>query len=348
MESYKYTHPFNEFKILSAYGRIKQILQGELPFPQTLELYISNRCNHKCKGCHSKEFFGLKSPFMEIQLFKEIIGQLSSLGLEGIDFSGGGEPLLHPDFNAMIEFVVKKGVKAGLVTNGIFINRKSDKMLIENLSFIRLALDAANKKTYKRIHGYDDFPLLIENIRHLIKQKRKFNSCITIGLKFLISKMNYSEIFPAAQFAKSLGVDYVQFKLLKGSAKYNLSDSIQKEIDASLQKTSLLSTKEFFVVGSIKQAGRMRASCKLSLLHPAIDVSGNLYICNYFHHRKRAHRIGNLNRNSFEEIWLSKSHKEAIKNIKKVECNLFDCGFQKYAKIVNEAMGKNKMHLEFI
>ena len=40
----------------------------------------------------------------------------------------------------------------------------------------------------------DDFSKLLDNIKLLIHEKRKNTSNITIGLKFLISKVNYNEI----------------------------------------------------------------------------------------------------------------------------------------------------------
>lgn len=348
MQNYQQIQPFNEFKILSAYEKIKQILQGKLPYPTTAEFYISNRCNHNCLGCHSKDFLRLKSPFMEIGLFKNCVEQLSKVGLEGIDFSGGGEPLLHPDFNEMIEFTNKKGIKSGLITNGIFLKGKSNKRFIENLSFARIAFDASTGKTYKMIHGYDDYSVLIKNIKDLIKQKYRYNSSITIGLKFLISRINYGQILPAAQFARNLGADYIQFKPIMNTKRFDIQNPlIINKIEESFELARRLSTKEFSVVTSLEKT-KTKTKCVLSPLHPAIDTLGNVYVCNFFHYRKKTHSIGDLNKNSFNEIWLSKRHKNAIKNIRNRECNLCDCNFKKYMGIINEAIVKNRAHLEFI
>lgn len=60
--------------------------------------------------------------------------------------TGGGDPLLYPQFNAYIRFLVKNNLKIGLITNGININEIIDKELINKFAWIRIS---ANVYDYK-------------------------------------------------------------------------------------------------------------------------------------------------------------------------------------------------------
>ncbi len=338
--------PFEGIKILSCYDRLRQILKGEMPIPKTVEFFISNYCNHSCIDCHSEVLRQFNPIFLELKKFKEIINEISELGVEGVEISGGGEPLLHPNFIELIEYPNLKKVKVGLITNGINIKKSTIGSLVSNLLFIRFALDAADRKTYQRIHGKDNYYKLLDNIRNLVEEKKRRNLDITIGLKFLISKINYKEIIKASILAKKLNVDYIRFKCIRNSA-YELSDLEIKNVENLIEDAKLISDNSFKILNSIRLIP-IESKCYLTPIHPCIDASGKVYLCPYFQHRMGSHRIGDLYKNSFREIWSSKYHQKAIENIIIEDCNIYDCPFGLSMEIISEAIIKNKMHLEFI
>jgi MoaA/NifB/PqqE/SkfB family radical SAM enzyme len=54
---------------------------------------------------------------------KECISQFHQIGLSGVEFTGGGEPTLHPQFNEIVEFCYDIGLKVGLCTNGAKLDK---------------------------------------------------------------------------------------------------------------------------------------------------------------------------------------------------------------------------------
>lgn len=338
--------PFEQLKILSHYEKIKEIISGKIPRPYTLELFISYRCNHSCIGCHSKHLFNLNPPFLKFKEFKEKIDELQTVGIKSIEISGGGEPLLNPDFTQFIKYINKRGIKVSLITNGTIFSEKIIQALVNNLIFIRIAFDAACPETYKKIHLVDDYQNLLKNIGKLVKAKERYKSKIMIGLKYLISKINADEVIEAARQAKELGVDYLQFKALRNN-KYSIPNSGLEKINRLIDQAKALSTERFYIHGSLFRSP-IKHRCYLTPLHPCIDASANIYLCYLYQHRKKSHIIGNLYNDSFREIWFSKIHKEAMRNIIPRECNIYDCMFQRYNRIVDEVILKDRMHIEFI
>jgi len=340
-------NPVSHYKILSCYDKITQVLKGEMPIPRTLEFFISNVCNHKCVGCHSKTLHASKHKFLEAKKIKEVIDEAKKLGIKGIELSGGGEPLLHPDILDIITYINEQGLKVGLLTNGSVITDKSVATLIDNLLFIRVAFEGADSESYKLIHGVDHFDTIVKNVGKLVEAKEKKKSKITIGLKALISQLNYNLIFEIAKAARSLDVDYVQFKALRKSEQ-GIPEGMIGFVEESIKNAgNFFNDGSFQVLGGIQKT-QVKGRCFLNPLHPLIGADGNVYLCAFFQHRMDTHKIGNINKNTFEEIWFSDRHIKAFKSTDPEKCKMFDCPFHAPVEFIKEAIIKDNMHLEFI
>lgn len=336
--------PITGYKILSCYKEIKNILRGNIIPPRTVEFFISDVCNHNCIGCHSKELHQTRTPFLKFETAKKVIDECAIMGVEGVELSGGGEPLLYPKLAELAQYINNKGLKAGLITNGIPFNNKKAGIL-RDLLWIRIALDAGSRKTYKMIHGKDDFLKLIQNITMLVDYKKMHNLNVTIGLKYLIYRENSYELMEAAKLAKKLKVDYIQFKPVRNTSDHNIHDI--NTIRMTLNRCKELSNDKFMVIGGIEKSA-IKQRCVLNMIHPLIDASGNVYLCAFFQHRTKTHYIGNVYQQSFNEIWYSEKHRQAFLSTDFNECNLFDCPFHPANELVREAIIKGKMHLEFV
>ena len=86
--------------------------------------------------------------------------------------------------------------------------------------------------------------------------------------------------------------------------------------------------------------------CWLSPLHVVVDPNGDLFICCYYRHRIKDHRIGNIFEKNLHDIWYSFEHYSKIRKIKKELCELYDCRFIRYNEIMEGALEKGQ--LDFI
>lgn len=336
--------PIGAMKILSCYREVKQILDGGMPVPRTLEFFLSNACNHACGGCHSRHLHRLKHKFIDFEKLKEIVSDFAELGGEGIEISGGGEPLLYPQLIPAVAFMRSKGLKVGIFSNGTLLDRKLSKFLMENLLFLRVAFDAATRETYRKMHGRDEFEKLKKNMKQLMKFRKDGGA--TVGAKFLVSTWNWQELHDAAVLAGDLGLDYFQFKTLRDS-RFTPKGAVLKKAMAEAERARELTNGNYQVFGSLektKPAGR----CFLNPLHPVIDATGAMYLCAFFHHRKQSHKIGSVYEKSLPEIWYSERHFKAFKTTKPKECAVFDCPFHEAGALAKEWIVENRKHLEFI
>lgn len=358
--------PIGAMKILSCYHEVQQILAGKMPVPRTMEFFLSNVCNHACAGCHSRYMHKDEDRFLDFDILKEVVSDFAELGVEGVEISGGGEPLMYPQIIPAIAFMRGQGLKVGMFTNGTLLTDELAEFLVENVLFLRIAFDAGTRETYKKIHGRDDFEKLADNLRTLISYKRKKGSAgepaagakqksratdtrfgtATVGAKYLVSTKNWMELSQAAALAKEIGLDYLQFKALRDS-KFTLKGETLKKAKAEAEKARALSDDDFQVFGSLEKT-KVIGRCFLNPIHPVVDAKGDMYLCAFFHHRKDTHRIGNIYEKSFPEIWYSERHFEAFRSTKPKECAIFDCPFHEAAILARSWIVENHKHLEFI
>lgn len=345
--------PIGAMKILSCYREIQQILAGKMPVPRTMEFFLSNTCNHACAGCHSRYMHKARNRFLDFDVMKEVVTDFAELGVEGVEVSGGGEPLMYPQIIPALAFMRSKGLKVGMFSNGTLITGELSEFLVQNLLFLRIAFDAATPETYKKIHGRDDFDRLIGNLKRVIDCRSKGGGSkkprigqATVGAKYLVSTRNWQELTRAAALAREIGLDYLQFKALRASRFTLKGDTLEKAREEA-EKAKELSGDNFQVFGSLHKT-RPIGRCFLNPIHPVIDANGDMYLCAFFHHRQDEHKIGNVYEKSFPEIWYSERHFQAFRSTKLKECAVFDCPFHEAAVLARDWIVDNRKHLEFI
>jgi len=75
------------------------------------------RCNLSCAYCNEYDDFSKPVP---VETMYERIDRLGQLGTTIVTISGG-EPLLHPDLDLIIARIRKRGIIAGMITNGYLL-----------------------------------------------------------------------------------------------------------------------------------------------------------------------------------------------------------------------------------
>jgi len=186
-------------------------------------------CNHKCVMCWRQQLTKMQRKeltknFQENKLnlddYKQLINSLPKT-VKKIELVGAGEPLMFSDIKKLIRFIKQKKYSCSLITNGVFLNKSIRQILIaSNWDYIRVSLHAGTEKTYKKIHGKDDFKNVIGNIKALLKERK--NKLPYIKLLFVIQKQNFHEIKNFVTLAEKIGVDEIEFDYLTPNSKKEL------------------------------------------------------------------------------------------------------------------------------
>src|SRR5262249_29438550 len=88
--------------------------------PLLVHLVPMRRCNLACAYCN--EYDAVSQP-VPLALMRRRLDKLAELGTAMITVSGG-EPLMHPDLDAIIEHMRGRGMISSLITNGYYLSRE--------------------------------------------------------------------------------------------------------------------------------------------------------------------------------------------------------------------------------
>lgn len=101
----------------------ESLWQERVPKPEnTLQLFITDRCNLRCKGCFYNKRLGSKD--MAFDYYRNQVsiyrGQIDKVTLLG------GEPTMHPQLENMVGFNRENNLKTTIYTNGFDLDRLQD------------------------------------------------------------------------------------------------------------------------------------------------------------------------------------------------------------------------------
>ncbi|HXX14131.1 MAG TPA: radical SAM protein [Candidatus Eremiobacteraceae bacterium] len=134
-------------------GIAKALLSTKHPF--LAHIIPMRRCNLDCTYCNEYDDTSKPVPLQEM---KRRLDALADIGTSVITISGG-EPLMHPDLDEIIRHIRKRGMIAGLITNGFFLNKERIQRLNEaGLEHLQISIDNAvpdevSKKSLKTLDG---------------------------------------------------------------------------------------------------------------------------------------------------------------------------------------------------
>jgi MoaA/NifB/PqqE/SkfB family radical SAM enzyme len=99
------------------------------------------RCNLACEYCN--EFDDFSKPVPTEAMFRRV-DKLAELGTSVITISGG-EPLLHPELDEIIGRIRKRGMIAGLITNGyLLVAERIERLNRAGLEWLQISIDNVN------------------------------------------------------------------------------------------------------------------------------------------------------------------------------------------------------------
>lgn len=217
-------NPYSTAKPCYHKDKIETLRAGGQPVPTHVQLIISDLCNQDCAFCayrwdgyDSNQLFtigadlaktGHNNPKRMIDTDKvfEIIGDCAEMGVKAIQFTGGGEPTVHPGHHAFMVAVKSCGMDVSLVTNGVLLKEGTIKFLAAEASWVRVSIDCGNEDSYARIRHVSGQQMrrACHNLSALADEKKRIGSDVVIGVGFTVTRDNWREIEEAAILAKSL------------------------------------------------------------------------------------------------------------------------------------------------
>lgn len=283
--------------------RIKTAIeQSPIPSLRYLELQVTNRCNLKCKHCFviSERYHKEKIQDLPFDKVKKVLKEFEKMqGLRVL--ITGGEPLLHPEFEKINDFVKDLAIRKILFTNGLLLNDKILKNL--NVEEIQISLDGM-KRGHETLRGQGTFDKTLKAI------KKSTDYGFQVSVATVIHKENIEEFDELENLVKNLKIREwtIDALTITGNLKSN------KKLWVSPEEAYTIMQKYGFSVEDHPKAEGY--GCGAHLL--AILATGSVAFCSFYENEP----IGQIDE-GLENLW--KKKKQVI--LKELECFKINCPF---------------------
>lgn len=267
----------------------------DFSYPITIELSLTNKCNLSCVWCSDNSLRKRAMIDIDFDLLLRLLDDLALHNTKGLVIEGGGEPTLYPHFRETLLYAKEKGLRVGLITNGVNVPYLD---LVDEFDWIRFSLDAANQKQYLEGKGRDCFNQVVANIREVAQRRNR--DCVTIGVAYVLTANNENGLEDLILNLRRINVDYMQIRPVIDHPEImprNLNLSYLNKYSTRTFAVTIHNMVENVV------SGNLGLPCRAHSLSTVIAASGDVYLCGRLNKYDWIEPLGNLADSSFHDIW---------------------------------------------
>lgn len=317
MDKYK----IDSHKLIYHVNRVNDWLSGKNIYPVYMEISPCGSCNHRCLYC-ALDFMEYQPRFLDKDVLRERLFEMGRLGVKSIMYAGEGEPFLHWGMDEIISNTKKARMDVAVTTNGVLFDKRLCDATLPSLSWIKVSIDAGKKATYAKVHRTkpQDFEKVIENMAYAAKLKQRKRLSCALGMQIVLLPDNHKEVVPLAKKAKDIGMDYLAVKPysqhpLSKTARYkNIKYKDYLGLAEKLNKLNSAKFNVIFRIHTMKKWDETSRNYKHCLALPFwayIDSLGDVWACSIYLTKEQFH-LGNIYKNTFQEIWESEKRKKLV------------------------------------
>jgi len=287
-------------------------------------IIITYRCNARCNMCEVWKHPTKSSEEIGLDTIKKL-PQMFFCNITG------GEPFIRQDLLEIVEALRKKAKRIVISTNGYFTDRVVSLCKKYNDIGIRISLEGLQKSNdaiRKIPNGFD-------------RAMKTFSALKAMGIKDIgfgmtVQDLNCRDITPFYLMAQGLGYEFATATLHNSHYFHKLDNKIEdkKQVSAEFAKLIklLLQSKRpkdwfraYFNYGLINYiGGRERLlPCEMGRTGFFLDPWGDVLPCNGMDKKQP---MGNLKKQSWDQIWNSRSANEARKMVRDCRKNCWMIG----------------------
>lgn len=214
----------------------------------------------------------------------------------------GGEPLMYPGFQEVVEFATECGYRNDLLTNATLVNEERADFIARHMAAVRISLDGADPDSHAVGRGRN-FDRVMRGICLLSERMDDVTVQVTVG----------SWNFATAEQVRTLFPDHVRVGytplLPYGRGKTGAGPFIDDDEFLALTR----STKPQGTLDMKFERGNQIRSCYAGDTNLSIDDYGDVYPCQLLH--AEPFRFGNVFHDAFEDIFYGNRIREYVESM---------------------------------
>lgn len=285
---------------------------------------VTYRCNAKCTMCNRYKV--PSKPEEEISI--ETIKKLPEMYFTNIT---GGEPFIRDDLKDIVRELLKKSDRIVISTNGFFTDRIVELCKEFPQVGIRISIEGL-EKTNNEIRGLDDgFNRGYTTLKKLVDMGMK-----DVGFGMTVQDKNAADLVPLYNISDELGMEFATASLHNSfyfvesnniikdrlTVAQNFEDLVNRLLDSNSPKKWFRAYFNHGLINYIFSQKRL-LPCDMSFDTFFIDPYGDVMPCNG---TKEKQVMGNLNRQSWEELWNSEQAEKVRSFVRNCDRNCWMIG----------------------
>lgn len=173
--------------------------------PMWLLAELTYSCPLQCPYCSNPlQLPENRKQELSTEQWLDVMRQGRKLGAVQLGFSGG-EPLVRPDLQELLEAAVGMGYYCNLITSAVGLTEEKIIAFKQaGLSHIQISFQGADRETNARFGGSDTFEHKLAMTRAVIKHG------IPLGLNFVLHRHNIHQVAEFLEVARELGAEFVE------------------------------------------------------------------------------------------------------------------------------------------
>lgn len=275
-----------------------------------------------------------KHPTKEADEFKpNILEKLPQLKFANIT---GGEPMIREDIDEIIHILTKKSKRIVISTSGYYTDKiiSLAKKYKNNSLGIRISIEGLPSAN-DELRGLKD--CFDHGLRTLLELQRL--GLKDVGFGITVSDRNAKDMIELYQLAKSMNVEFATAVVHNSyyfhkwdntiNNKNNVTTCFEELINELLKSNKIKNWfRAYFNYGLINyiKGNKRLLPCYAGQDMFFIDPYGNIRPCNGLYNADSEYCFGNLNDNTFNELWNSEKAISIRSNIKKCQKNCWMIG----------------------
>jgi molybdenum cofactor biosynthesis enzyme MoaA len=163
---------------------------------QSARFYITFRCNSLCGYCNvwqDDKFKGYEE--LTPDRARQILDELYGLGVRYVDFTGG-EPVLHPHIDEIVQYAKSLGMAVEITSNGIRFAKHID-AIVPYVDTMNVSLDTLKPERYQAIRGVPTLDRALDVIRRV-----GATGAGNLKLICVVTRENVDEVADLLRFAQ--------------------------------------------------------------------------------------------------------------------------------------------------
>ena len=277
--------------------------------PLSLSFEPTTSCNLRCPECPSGlRSFTRPTGMLQSELFNKVVDELHPSLLYMLLYFQG-EPYLHPNFLELVNYASSKNIYTATSTNAHYLTDEKARQTIESgLSRLIVSLDGTTQEVYQQYRIGGKLEKVLAGVERVMAWRKKLKSQTpAVIFQFLVVKPNEHQIPDAKKLAKTLGVDDVWYKTAQ-IYDYENGSPLIPTLDKYSRYKKGKDSKWYIKNKLFNHCWKMWHSA-------VVTWDGKVVPCCF--DKDATHRLGNLQENSFEDIWHSPTYNKFRKALLK-------------------------------